>query len=400
MRRWLAVSVVPLVACAQLLSYDDYQTRDAAPADTFVAMDSAPVDVDAPSDSGPPPARVPARPAGPGMASGSGKTLWLAARSYSYGSSDPSGAENADAWASYGYDLDEVCTGERESTENTNTCLRPMGAAQGSLVDGERCRDNNFGRHLSLTFRSSIPDAEKTLNGLIRSGSTTWILRIDDVDTGADDAFAPGALFRSSDDRMMPPAWDGNDDRAVQSDSLIDGDLNKPVLSFPRGYVSGGVWVSGDPAPIKVIAPITAIGFFPLPLESAVVTLELGAAHGLLVGALPASQLQNVFDPIELQRLGDERNAVLPRTLGACEAADIKTTFGRSSRAARSRRISATSPSASCRSRTIAVGTPSARHFRTVATSDASRTRKPSSARKSLSDRRSTGSSSASSTTR
>lgn len=298
MRRWLVAVVVPVVACAQLLSYDDYRAREAtidamAPADTFVE-DTAP-------DAGPPPARVPSRPPGPAVASGTGKTLWFAVRTYTYGLTDSSGTISKTAWASYGYDLDEVCTLERDSIENRGTCLRPAGAKQDSLIDGDRCRDNNFGRNIGGIL-GVLPDAEKTLNDLIRSGSTTWILRIDDVDPSAADAYAPGALYRSSDDRTSTPvpAWDGSDDRAVQSDSLVDGDLARPVISFPRGFVSGGVWLSGDPAPLKVIAPITSVGFFPLNLESAFVSLELDAArttgsHGLLVGALPATEIEKAF---------------------------------------------------------------------------------------------------------
>ncbi len=299
---WLAVVVVaPIAACAQLLSYDDYRGRDGAPADTGVAETSV---EDTAVDAGPPPpARAPSRPSGPAVASGTGKTLWLAVRTYSYGLTDSSGKVSDTAWKSYGYDLDEVCTGERDSIENLNTCRRPAGAEQDSLIDGERCRDNNFGRNVGGIL-GLIPDAEKSLNDLVLSGSTTWLLRIDDVDPSNDDAFAPGALYRSSDDRMTtPPLWDGNDDRGVQSDSLVDGDLNRPILAFPRGFISDGVWVSGDPTQLAVIAPISSVGFFPLHLESAFITLELDAArttgaHGLLVGALPASEIQPTFDPI------------------------------------------------------------------------------------------------------
>jgi len=299
-RLWIAV-VAPVAACAELLSYDDLRAREGAPVDAGVAETVVDTGV---VETGLPPARVPSRPSGPSVASGTGKTLWLAARTYSYGLTDSAGNVSPTAWASYGYDLDEVCTLERDSVENLNTCRRPAGAKQTSLIDGERCRDNNFGREVGALL-GVIPDAEKSLNDLVRSGSTTWILRIDDVDPESDDRFAPGALYRSSDDRSSapPPAWDGNDDRAVLSDSLLESDLSRPVIAFPRGFVSGGVWVSGDPAPLAVIAPISSVGFFPVNLQSAFLSLELDAArttgsHGLVVGALPASEIQNTFDPI------------------------------------------------------------------------------------------------------
>lgn len=303
MRRSWVLVVVPFVGCAQLLSYDDYRERVDAPIDSGPTADTF-VEETAVEDTGPPPVRVPARPPGAAVASGTGKTLWLAARNYTYGSTAPDGTLSSTAWALYGYDLDEVCTGERDSIENRGTCRRPPGAKQDSLIDGERCRDNNFGRAVSSVI-GMLPDAEKTLNELVRSGSTTWILRLDDVDPGADDTFAPGALYRSSDDRASatPPTWDGSDDRGVQSDSIIDGDVMKPVLAFAGGYVSGGVWVSGDPASIKIIAPISAVGFFPVNLASAQITLELDAArttgaHALLVGALPATEIKPAVDQI------------------------------------------------------------------------------------------------------
>lgn len=298
-RAAILIAIVPIAACAQLLSFDDYKERGApAPVDSAVAVDSFVEDTRVDADAGPPPARVPTRPGGAATPSGSGKTLWLAAQSYSYGLSDST------AWSKFGYDLDEVCTLERESVENINTCRRPMGAKQDSLIDGERCRDNNFARHVGALLGTTLPDSEKTLNGLVLSGSTTWILRIDDVDNKGDDAYAPGAFYRSSDDRMTtPPKWDGNDDRAVQADSLVSDDLGKPVINFPRGFVAGGVWMSGEPAPIEVIAPITAVGFFPLKLESAFISVELDEArttgtHGLLVGALAATEIERMFQPI------------------------------------------------------------------------------------------------------
>lgn len=290
------VLLIPLVGCAKLLSYDDYEPRPSAQVDVGVEVAVEDTSV---ADTGPPPARVPSRPAGPTTPSGKGKTLWLAARTYAYGLTDSTGTISSSAWASYGWDLDQLCTGSRESVENLGTCLRPAGAKQDSLVDGELCRDNNFGRSIGA-FLTAIPDMEKSLNTLVFSGSTTWILRIDDLDDG-DDAFAPGALYRSSDDRAGTlPKWDGSDDRAVQADSLVDGDLTRPVLSFPGGYVASGVWVSGDPMAMKIIAPITAIGFFPLNLVSARFTLSLDATHttgqhGLLSGALPASEIETSF---------------------------------------------------------------------------------------------------------
>jgi hypothetical protein len=298
--RWLTLApLLSALACARILSYDEYAPRDGddpldAPASEGAVSDTL-------EDAGPPPARVPARPAGQAKPSGAGKTLWVAARRYTYGASEPSGAFSTDAWRRYGYDLDGTCTDARDSAENTDTCRRPVGANQDSLVDGEGCRDNNFGRNIARVFALG-PTAEASLNDLVESGSTTWILRLDDVDPGVDDAYAPGALYRSSDDResASPPRWDGKDDRAAAADSLLDADLARPALTFPKGYVASGVWVSGEPQALSVIAPISSVGFFPMKLAHARLTLELDAARstgtrGLLVGAMAVPDLDAAF---------------------------------------------------------------------------------------------------------
>lgn len=303
----LAVVLFLNLGCAQVLSYDDYRARrpDATidvVVDTSVVVEDVRVEADA--DAELPPLRVPARPAGAISPSGSGKTLWLAARRYSYGMADLGGVESEVAWMDYGYDLDEQCTFARESAENIGTCLRPMMAKPDSLLDGARCRDNNFGRQVGALLRASLPAGESTLNRLIGDGSATWVLRIDDVDLGENDAFAPGALYRTGDDRMTrPPKWEGSDIRSVQSSSLVDGDINRPIIPFPRGYISNGVWVSGESTPLNLIAPVTAVAFFPIELHHARITLDLNDArttgfHGLVVGAVPTSALETMIQPI------------------------------------------------------------------------------------------------------
>jgi hypothetical protein len=301
------VVVVLTLGCTQVLSYDDYRPRTpdatidvASDGSIDVAVEDTRTDVDA----APPPLRIPARPSGDAVASGKGKTIWLAARRYSYGMADLAGVESADAWMDYGYDLDEQCTMARESAENLGTCLRPMMAKPDSLLDGVRCRDNNFGRHVGALLRASLPAGESTLNNLVNDGSATWVLRIDDVDPSGDDPYAPAAFYRTGDDRMtLPPKWEGTDVRSVQTSSLVEGDVNRPVITFPRGYIAKGVWVSGDPAPLNLIAPVTAVAFFPIELHHAAITLELNDTrttgfHGLVVGAVPVTSVKSMIDPI------------------------------------------------------------------------------------------------------
>lgn len=297
-----------LAACAQLLSYDDYRERvvDTGTAEISVAAETAVEDTVAEvvNDSGPQPFRVPVRPAGEATPSGTGRTLWLAVRRYRLGTSDPSGGPADQAWKSYGYDLDEVCTTLEQSTENLGTCRRPAAAQQDSLLDGHRCRDNNFGRHIGGLVRASMPDAEDVLNDTVGAGTSTWLLRIDDVDSAPNDTYAPAILYRTADERLTtPPKWDGNDVRTVLSDSVVDGSLGKPVLAFSKGYISNHVWVSGEPAYARLMLPISRDVFITLNTQSAVFSLELDDKHqtgrnGVLAGVLAVTDIDGILRPI------------------------------------------------------------------------------------------------------
>jgi hypothetical protein len=297
-----------VAACAQVLSYDDYRERVAPSAiDSGVTtdVDAAPEQEEAgDADAADPPIRPPARPAADAKPSGTGKTLWLAVRKYYLGTVDPSGGPAEHAWKLRGYDLDGVCTNARESAENTGTCLRPMMAQQDSLLDGLRCRDNNFGRHIGAMVRASMPDAEDVLNGTVNAGTSTWIFRIDDVDPGADDGYAPAVLYRTADERMTAaPKWDGTDVRTVLSDSVIDRDLAKPVLTFPAGYIAGNVWVSGEPGAMRLMLPISRDVFITMNMQSTFFTLELDAErksgkNGVVAGAIPVSEIETILKPI------------------------------------------------------------------------------------------------------
>jgi hypothetical protein len=300
------LAVACVAACAQVLSYDDYRERPAKVVDTGVAVaDVSDAQEAAPDvvDSGPPPWRVPLRPAGERKASG-GKTIWLAVRTYHLGIFDPAGGPADDAWKQWGYDLDEVCTGPRESTENTGTCIRPMTANQDSLIDGLRCRDNNFGRHIGGMVRTAMPDAEDSLNKAVDNGTSTWIFRIDDIDPTGSDPFAPAALYRSADERMTnPPKWDGSDARAVLSDSVTDKDVMKPVLTFPNAYIAGNTWVSGEPATMRLGLPIARDIIISMNLQSAVFSLELNdkrdsGRNGTAAGALAVADIEPILFPI------------------------------------------------------------------------------------------------------
>lgn len=295
----VAIAVAPLctLACAQLLSYDDYAAREPSPLDTGSEVSEASIDA---ADAPDPPARLPDRPAGDAAASG-GANLWLAVKHMYLGTQNALGVDVPEAWRGWGFDLDRVCTSSEDSVKNVGTCLRTKTAGQEFLTDGERCRDNNFGQHVVPLIKLARVGFEKELNTSLLQGMSTWLLVIEDLGTGADDAYAPGKLYFAA-PTLTRPNWDGTDTRAVRADSVEGGDLGKPKIAFDKGFVKNHVWVSGSAA-ITLPTPLTPQATAWLRLEGAVITLELSpdhksAAHGLLGGAIPLASVDDLLVPV------------------------------------------------------------------------------------------------------
>ena len=296
------------ISCADLLGYDDYSARGADAGDTAVADPSETIVTDT-SDATSGGIRPPPRPTGIAAASGKGKTLWLIVNHFYLNQDEFEGSGGDKPWRHIGYDLDGICTGELESRENTGTCKRVMGGEQDVLIDGAACRDNNFGSQLVPIVSSLDARYEKTSNEAIAKGSSTWILKLEDLDDGPDDPFVIARLYKAAPwpDFFGPtsPPFDGTEDRDIDQESVIGGDINRPQTFFAQGWVTGNVFVSGDPAKFSVSLPIQSVSV-DAPLVGGVLTLRLDAAHtrgelGVLAGALPSTSISSVLQPIAEQ---------------------------------------------------------------------------------------------------
>ncbi len=184
------------------------------------------------------------------------------------------------------------------------TCKRHPEAKPDFLEDGLRCRDNNFGHHMIAVVRVYSSDFEARANEGIFEGSNTWILRIDDLDPGEDDPYAPAKLYRSSEEPPgTKPKWDGTDVRSIVSNSVVDHDLEKAITQFPNGYVKGGVWVSGEPSATPIILPASDDLSIALNLQGTVVTVALDekkkdGSAGMVAGVLPVAELASFVHPV------------------------------------------------------------------------------------------------------
>lgn len=305
----VALALGAIGACATVLGYDDLSDRpagltaaDAQPEVAADAIDEADVADALPSGIYPP-----EPPAGAPVASGAGVTRWFVVERFYLGSQTHTGEKSNNAWREWGFDIDHVCTGATESLTNVGTCRRVDGATQDVLVDGDGCRDNNFGAQIVRLIRVYNDDFEAQSTTALIGGSGSWILRLDDLDTGADDAFTPGRLYRAAPlpKGTAPPKFDGTDVRSATSDSVIGGAIDRPVTSFPSGYVRGNVWVSGAPATFEVLVPIGDFGA-PMQLVGAQFAATLSPEHdalhgGTLSGAMPATSIDTLVRPIAVK---------------------------------------------------------------------------------------------------
>jgi hypothetical protein len=305
----LAAMPLSFVACASLLGYDDLTERGADSGEGLDVQQDVASEVDTPDaaidtlEAGPD-YLPPARPPGAAVASGKGKKVWFEVKHFYLGSQDHTGATNKDGWREWGYDLDHVCTNQKESRENIGTCQRVEGANQDDLIDGDGCRDNNFGSKIIPLVLLSNPSFEDTTNSGILKGSGTWVFELEDVDDGPNDPYAPGKLYRAAAlaDPTARLALDGTDVRQVTRDSIVGGDLEKANASFSLGYIRDNVWVSGDPRAFDVLVPIGDFSAT-MPLSSGLITMKLSTDHatasaGVAAGVLPSDKFELLLRPV------------------------------------------------------------------------------------------------------
>ena len=301
-----------LSACASILGYGDLEERPGPDSAQTTQVDSAPAETIAtdtpdvqPETIGDEPVRQPGRPTGAAVASGKGKTVWLIAKHFYLGTKSFAGVPTTDAWKNLGFDIDHVCTGQKESRENTGTCQRVAGALQDVLIDGAGCRDNNFGSQLVPLIQLYDSVFEDDSNVAIAQGNNSWIIKIEDLDDGPDDPYAPGMIYKAAnwkDFGITTPKFDGTDVREVDSASIVDGDVTKAKTSFPLGYVKDNVWVSGDGGDFDAPVPINTIRAN-LTLIGAVMTIKLSDDHttggiSVLSGGIPGSRLEEILRPV------------------------------------------------------------------------------------------------------
>lgn len=225
-----------------------------------------------------------------------GETRWLVVKSVHLGLTHPiTGNADPVAWKYYGFDLDRRVTTAEDSRHARNTCSRAPGASMKMLQDGVGGIDNNFGQHVMAVAKSVKSDVEDAANLEISSGGYTLLLRLDGVGKG-DNALARGALYAAG-PHLDAPTFRAEDRWPVWSSTLEDGaTLEKPLRTFPGGYVRDGIWVSGEIGgrPDRFWLPV----FGSVEMRASIVLMvDLASGKGLLAGAIPAEELVRFATP-------------------------------------------------------------------------------------------------------
>lgn len=241
-------------------------------------------------------------PPRPSVMVAGGATRWFAISRMQLGMRNrATGALDANAWKQYGFDFDGRVTSKEDSKTSANSCKRREGSPTNVLADGELGRDNNFGQHVMSVVRSLSPGAEDAMNEELRSGRTTLLLRLDNVGP-TDNGSVPGALYLAA-GLGSPPREDGTDVWPIDSSSV---DAAKEARAkFPKGYMAGGVWVSGDFGVGFAPIPLPTTGTrFSIPLQSPTITFDVASgAMGTIAGAANATAFMESFTPL-LKRWG------------------------------------------------------------------------------------------------
>ena len=225
-------------------------------------------------------------------ADGSGKNLGLS-KLY-IGTTNRAGAESANAWQDYGYDLD----GQVTTTDYTKHCKPAAGASPAdAFKDGSDGRDNAFGKSLLPIIKSAAmgTDLQAQVNKALDDGTFTIIVDMSNIGDGKDYSKVTSFLLAGKNKH------DGNTWDLVPE--LLNGTTpDSSQVKFPDSYVTNNTWVSGTKGTVKLNLSIAGFDIA-LNIASAVITMDLDAAHsgatnGTIAGVLDTedfiSQLKKV----------------------------------------------------------------------------------------------------------
>jgi hypothetical protein len=200
---------------------------------------------------------------------------------------------SAQAWAAFGFDLDDMVT----TTDFTGHCLPNSGSSPAAMNDGNAGIDNSWGKNLLPLFIGLNATFSQDVNQSIDDGEFTLMLLFEQL-SGPDVDPLTTKLYGGA-PLGLAPAWDGNDCWPVLQEGLTDPtDIGSSTAVFPKSSVTADLWQSEST--VSIVLPFTISGFtFPVTVDHVRMQAQLSSAHdgatlGLLGGVIDTEQLVEV----------------------------------------------------------------------------------------------------------
>lgn len=205
-------------------------------------------------------------------------SVYLAMRRFYFGTSKRGTDErDPEAWRAIGWDLDGINTTADGLKSGKQTSCAPADSPQWG-EDGKDGRDNPMGASFFQFVGNADPKGEFVTNEGLEKGASTLVLVLDQVNDWENDSHVVGAMYVTTHDLFSGPTpkWDGNDVRRLSSVSFWPNST-APLATFPNGYISNGIWVSGDQHQVDLTLQFP---FYPNGQETDPVVLRIRGRSG------------------------------------------------------------------------------------------------------------------------
>jgi hypothetical protein len=222
------------------------------------------------------------------------------------GDTDRTGIASANAWQSFGYDLDGLVT----TAASTDVCTLVPGASKSVQIDGTGGIDNSWGANIIPILETLDGTFSQTANNAIQSGAPTQLFYVVGFDdsaanmtsaTGLSGVALTGANYSAN--GGTTPTWDLSTHWPIDPTS-INGCANgcptgtDPIqgatVKFPSAFQVRGTFVNGAPSDIVLSLPV---GGQPMRLNihDAVITFDPqmpgAVTNGTIAGVLNTQEL-------------------------------------------------------------------------------------------------------------
>jgi hypothetical protein len=190
---------------------------------------------------------------------------------------------SATAWESFGYDLD----GRVTTAISKDVCTLAAGAPAGNQIDGTGGVDNSFGSlfvpFLFGTLFGPPAFPSQAATAALRDGDFTVQLQLNGLPAdGHDTTGISLAVFTGGYLAGGAPAFDMTTSWPVVASSVSDGMTvaSGAVVQFHQGYMTRGVFVSGDGPDQTLRVPMSFLGVpVILPVHHPVITFTVSLAN-------------------------------------------------------------------------------------------------------------------------